>query len=625
MSKKKAVQKPIKSVTIKKPQEKKHYNFFLPLIFIFTVMLYSNTFTNGFVMDDGAMITDNKTVMKGFDGIKEIFQQSTAFGSTGERFGAYRPLTMTFFATEIGLFGKDNFMFHLIHVLFYALGCMVVFLVLKKLLKKYNPLLPLLSILFFIAHPVHTEVAANLKSMDEILCIIFSFLSLLFFYEYYEKSRISYALIGWLLFFLSLFTKENAATFIIIIPLALYYFFEKTDFKKLLLISIPNLLFVLIFLYIRSKVLDEIPPRPQIINNTLAASSDIFERFATILFFQLYNLRLLFFPNILSWDYGFNQLPLKTFSDSLVLLSLLVFSGMFIFAIITLKKKNIISFFVLFYFITLIASSNILQLIAATIAERFLFMPSVSFCILLSFLILKINKIKIQSFSQEKKMQFIYVISGLIFILFSIKTFSRNKDWQSNMTLFASGVNTSPNSYRTNTAYAFECVKAGEKETDSLQKKNFFHLSVNHFKKAISVYAVNPSDWFNLGVAYNYLSMSDSAEPTLLKAYQLDSNNISRSYSLGVFYKGTKNHKQSLKYFIRTKQLDTKYDDVDFEIALNYHLLNDLQNAIKYYEFAILRKPNHHDALSNILIIYKNYQDIEKVNYYSQLLEKVNK
>ena len=137
-----AKKKIVKSTPIKQQVQHKspnYYKFVLPFIFILAIALYSNTIHNGFVMDDGAMITENKTTQKGFDGIGDLFKESTAFGSTGERFGAYRPVTMSFFAIEVGLWNNDPLIMHIIHILLYAIACCIVYLTLRKLLVKLHP------------------------------------------------------------------------------------------------------------------------------------------------------------------------------------------------------------------------------------------------------------------------------------------------------------------------------------------------------------------------------------------------------------------------------------------------------------------------------------------------------
>src|ERR1035437_1418736 len=136
-------QPPAKKQAQQKPVAKKQFSIseyqFPILIFLFAFLLYSNTLHHGFVMDDGAMIANHTTVQKGFKGIKELFGQSSVYGSTKENFGTYRPLTMSLFALEKQFFGNNSTAFHFVQVLLYAVLCVVIFVLLKKLFVLTPP------------------------------------------------------------------------------------------------------------------------------------------------------------------------------------------------------------------------------------------------------------------------------------------------------------------------------------------------------------------------------------------------------------------------------------------------------------------------------------------------------
>src|ERR1051326_612565 len=190
----------------------KHQKFdrwFPFLIFAFAFLLYSNTLGHDFVMDDGAVITNHETVKKGFGGIKELFGQSSVYGSTKENFGTYRPLTMSLFAVEYSFFKDNPAPYHFIHILLYSILCVTIFILLRKLLKNYGPLLPFIAVLLFAAHPVHTEVAANIKSADEMLSLLFCSLTLLFNIYFLETSAKKYLAASFLFFSGALFSKES--------------------------------------------------------------------------------------------------------------------------------------------------------------------------------------------------------------------------------------------------------------------------------------------------------------------------------------------------------------------------------------------------------------------------------
>ena len=99
---------------------------------------------------------------------------------------------------------------------------------------------------------------------------------------------------------------------------------------------------------------------------------------------------MLFFPHPLSYDYSFNQIPYKHLDEPWVWVSVFIFVTMFIFSIVGFKLKNVFSFCILMFLITLSIGSNLFVDIGMIFGERLLFIPSVFFSL---FLALAGNKI----------------------------------------------------------------------------------------------------------------------------------------------------------------------------------------------------------------------------------------
>ncbi|HRI59336.1 MAG TPA: hypothetical protein PK228_06425, partial [Saprospiraceae bacterium] len=137
------------------------------LIFAFAFLLYANTFSHGFVLDDSIVITDNMFTKKGAEGIPGILSKDTFFGyfkveGKAELVmgGRYRPLTLVLFALVYQLFGESTFVFHLLTVLLFATTCVVLYRTLLLLFRPrfgedYTVLLAWMSAVLFAAHPIH--------------------------------------------------------------------------------------------------------------------------------------------------------------------------------------------------------------------------------------------------------------------------------------------------------------------------------------------------------------------------------------------------------------------------------------------------------------------------------------
>ena len=104
-------------------------------------LLYANTLSHGFVLDDKIVITENQFTKQGFSGIKDIFTHDSMTGFFGRdknlvAGGRYRPLSMAIHAVEWEIFGDWPLVYHLINVLCYALTGILLFFVLLQFFSQ---------------------------------------------------------------------------------------------------------------------------------------------------------------------------------------------------------------------------------------------------------------------------------------------------------------------------------------------------------------------------------------------------------------------------------------------------------------------------------------------------------
>jgi hypothetical protein len=587
------------------------------LIFTIAFVLYYPTLKYGFVMDDGAVITDNKTVKRGTEAIIQLFKESSVYGSTGENFGTYRPLIMAMFAYEYSIAKGSPYLHHFLNVLFYGICCVVVYTTLRKFLKKFNPFIPLIATLLFIVHPVHSEVVANIKSRDEIMSMLFLFAAAGFMFDYFEQQKKSKQLISWLFFTLALFSKESAVTFLFIIPL-LFYFFTEVPLKRVLQACAPYLTSLFVYLIARSAVLDPITSNMPVINNVLVEAKNLGEKFATISFIMFLYIKNLLTSNGLSFDYGYAHVTIKQFSDPIVITTFLMFVWMFIYVIWKFKTKNIWVFSILFYLATLSVSSNVLVMIAATMADRFLFVPSLAFTIAIAAGFISMFKIKL---NDEKNIKWLVLTPALVIGGFwFVKTSERNPVWESNYTLFKSGTISAPKSYRTNRAFAVENLVTFQKEVDTTKKAQYLKDMTTYYRKAVAIYPKMADDCFNMAICYYYNNNLDSAKIWYNNCVNINSNYSNAQYNMAMIYSNEKNHDLALKHFLEVYRVNKDFMDTNFKIGLHYHYKNDFSNAIPFYEQFLATHPGNTDVLSNLSLAYLGLKQNDKYTYYQQQL-----
>jgi tetratricopeptide (TPR) repeat protein len=230
-----------KQAPVQKPASKwwqKNY-FFEGLIFAFTFLLFANSISNSYNMDDELVTINQRLTSKGISAIPEIFTSPYYQDESGYSY-EYRPVVLTSFAIEHQIFGDNPHVSHFWNVLLYALFCVLLYRLLLLLFKDYSPLFALAITLLFAVHPSHTEVVCSIKNRDEILGLGFSLLACLYAIRSIREKKIWMLVLVPVFFVLSLLSKLTFLSFAFIIPLALILF-EEFDLWRLLFI-VPSLL-----------------------------------------------------------------------------------------------------------------------------------------------------------------------------------------------------------------------------------------------------------------------------------------------------------------------------------------------------------------------------------------------
>jgi tetratricopeptide (TPR) repeat protein len=626
----------------------KQRNFTIPLsakqinigIFLLGFLLYANTLTHDFTLDDAIVISDNEFTQKGFGGLIDIFTKDTFHGFFGEAGkdklvsgGRYRPFTLAMFAIEHALFGASPLMHHLINILLYIFLAFMLFktshlLFLQKFDEEEAQLLSLGLTIIFMIHPIHTEAVANIKGRDEIMSLLGSVSALyIMARKGFDNLNLKDYLLTGFIFLIGLLSKENAITFVVVAPLCAWIFF-KNPFKA----ALPFFLGALVFMLIRTSVIGldlGAAPSGEFMNNPylkiengqyVAFSGS--EKFATICFTLWKYIQLLVFPYPLTHDYYPNHISVKTFSNPLALLGLLSYIGLFIASIFGSIKKKTWAFFTAYYLITISIVSNIVFPIGTHMSERFVFMPSVGFAGLAALLLLRTNK-----------KTFLFILLALT-ILFGFLTVKRNMVWKDNFTLFTTDAETSRNSAKVNNAAGgiisdyvktmndgpekTSLIEKGHKHLDNaisahpnyvnayLLKGNLFFYQ-NKYNEAIQYYdtalRIDPSyneasnnKFLALRAAGRYygekLNDLQQSAAFLQKAIQIQPNDFETNRLLGTCYGIMGNHALAVKYFKKCSELQPKNADIFVNLARAYEMNGNADMAAKTASIAQELKAN---------------------------------
>lgn len=607
-------------MTIEKLQSNQNYlfhfnkNFQLLLLLILGLGFYVNSIGNDYALDDGLVISDNPYTLKGLGGIADIFTHDSyygfyqKYGSNGELSGGrYRPLSITTFAIEYEFFGLNPHLSHAVNVLLYLLSILVLYLLLSKYWFPDKRWLPFFITLLFTIHPLHTEAVANIKGRDEILSLLLLLCSLFWLFKYVgnRSSKRNALLFSLFAYGLALFSKENGITFLALIPLSLFVF-AGMKFKQSLKTMLPYLLVALIYLFIRYQVVGFGAENMNNIMNNPFASASWSQKYASIFFILLYYLRLLVFPNPLSYDYGFNTFPYRDFGDFWVLFSILLQASFLIYALMKINKRNVIAFAILYYFITLSIVSNLFINLGGTMGERLIYHSSLGFVMLIALTGEKVF-LYLSRFNKAFARTILMLIVISLIVLSAFKTISRNKDWNDNDTLFIKDVTSVPNSVKANVAASTAYISMADKTDIKTKKDQYLKKAERLLIHAKSIYPGFADIYMNLGGIYYRQENYEAAEMAWLKGKDIQPNhpNLPQYFKLlgSVFYKEGL-QKGSIQNFEDAEKLLKKsaaYMPGNAEIWYNLggaqYSLHDYRAALKSFEKAVKLRPGYEEAI----------------------------
>ncbi|OWY24713.1 tetratricopeptide repeat protein [Sphingobacteriales bacterium UPWRP_1] len=594
-----------------------------PLLVLFALgfFLYAYTFSFQYALDDKLYITDNQFTKKGFAGIPDILSQESLVGFWGQKKdllegGRYRPLGIVTFAIEIGLWGEKPGISHFFNVILYCLAGLLLFRILFLLFppKENTPwylTLPFITTALFMAHPLHTEVVANIKGRIEILESVGVLLTLYCALKYLQKE--SY---GWLAaifgaFFMALMSKESAVTFLAIIPLTLY-FFTKAPVRQHLLVLAPLTAATVLFLAIRQAVVGYFIGSDKVVIDELLndpfLGSSIPDKFATIFYTMGLYIKLLFLPVTLTHDYYPKQIPIIGWSNPGAFLSLLLYVVLGLYALWGLVKKQVPAYGIWVYLLSFSVVSNLVFPIGTFMNERFMYLPSIGFCLIAGWWLTEVLPKYLKPVNLQKTLTAVF---GVLLVLYSVRTLARLPAWYDNETLFLTDVNNSPNSTKVNTSAGGTLVEKAAKLPKTNPDRNPMLIKgIGYLDKALQIYPTNYNALLLRGNAHYELNADyDKMFESYVKLLENNPDHPQVLQNLGMMSETENDPKNVDKLigFIEQKALPLGPSS-----AIPYSALgkmygkkkNDLDKAIFYFEKALAIDPANATVLQDITTAY---------------------
>jgi len=573
------------------------------LVFLSAFLLYANAIGHEYALDDWMYTTGNASMHQGFPAFTDLWTKGSFPGLNGPNDNNYRPLALSSFMVETQIFGFNPHVGHLINVLLFALSGVSIYVLLTRLFPTLHRAFPLLMVLLFVFHPVHVEAVANIKGRDDLLCLLFGIVSLLQIHRYARTLQAASYWSSVLAFAACVLSKESGVTFLLVIPLALY-FFTSIGFTRIVKISIPYLAVAFLYLVVFKSVLGSITiARLPIMDNTLMAATSTPDRLATNFVLLGKYVNRLVVPYPLSWDYSYNQIPIVSFVNVWAIAGLLLYFGLGTYAVVRAKSKDVFAFAILFYLATLSISSNLFVKIATTFAERLLYTPSLGFCMAVPLLIAKLLAIDPEAKTAQKS-RWLYGTVGTVLLAFGIILVARNEAWANNMTLFSAGVITSPNSARAQAALGNELKNEASRTPDPATRASLLKQALGRYETATAIYPKDPDTWVTQADIYRQTGDRDKAIGAYERTLAIDPQYVRAMNGLGLTYCDRKDYDKGIALFEQALAASPRYADALVNLGAAYHGKGDFQNAIKAYTRSLTLRPDNPLVLANLANVY---------------------
>jgi tetratricopeptide (TPR) repeat protein len=580
-------------------QKKVSFTEFIPILIILFVsfLVYFNTLFGDFVYDDVMQIVGNPWILDARN-IPTIFSKDVwAFnpGTAGMVSNYYRPLMYVTFVLNYQLFGLKPWGFHLVNILFHCGASVLVFLIIRRLLNEqrdpgsssyFSP--AFMAAVLFALHPIHTEAVTWISGLPD---VAFTFFYLLAFYLYIRSETV---LSGNYLFSIGCFAvsalfKEPALTLPVVL-LAYDYLCrnKRASFTDSVKRYTPYFLIGVGYLALRIHALGEFAPMKGHVK--LSAYQYAINVFP--LFIQY--LAKLLFPLNLNAFYVFHPITsLFELKGALSLMATVVFVVLFP---VTLKKNRVAFLGLVFMTMPLLPVLYIPGIVGEnTFADRYLYLPSVGYVLLLAiFLSWAKNKL-------PRSLKSITILFLIIGGLYAVGTVSRNNIWKDNLTLWTDTVRKSPDSAIVHNNLAFAYGSSGQQAR-----------AIEEYQTAVRLKPDYVEGHFNLGVVYASQGQWNKAIAEYQTVIRVNPAFIAAHYNLGIIYASQGQWDRAIAEYRATLQLNPNNSDAHNNLGVAYASLGQWDKAIAEYETALRLNPDLADTHCNLGIAYASQGQWDK-------------
>ena len=583
----------------------KHRAFAAALLFLVSFSVFIPSLRNGLVWDDVTLFTRHKSASLDF----KLLVPSRSEEARGSKY--FRPVYSASLVIDNRIWGVSPFGYHLTNILLHSVSTVLLYFLILLLFKEFKrgsgESEAFLSSMLFALYPLHVESVSFIAARGDLLAGMFFLMCLIFYILSYRKFFLIF--LAGVCLYLSFLSKEVAFSFPIIIlgfDLISRRFLTRVNIIKYLIICS----LVLFYFYIRSgSVINFLSMwNQQGLSETEGISGA--GEFITI-FLSTY----LFYAEKLLFPYNLNHfIGTITSGGALhIMISVLFIAAVTaVFIMSVRKKENVTAFSLLWIFATLgpAVLIAIYPLAITRFAERFVYVPSAGYCMLVGYLLVRAG-----SLIGRKWLS--WVIGGLLCASYLFVVVKGQEIWRDELTFWEAALRKSPDQIVPKLRYGEALESSGR--TDEAINQFLMALSPaidsDYRGKAMAAHGlgvayiakgdyVKAEKWFKVALDYSpsYASMyyfymgfvsykkndPENSKMYLLKALGKDPSLVKAHFFLGLIYFIEANREKSAdKYRLAESSLknalkyDPRFARANILLAKIYLALGDRKKAVE--------------------------------------------
>ena len=580
--------------------------------------IYWNSLYNKFVnMDDPDLIVQNKYIKAlNVQNIQAIFTPGVAGGT-------YQPIRTLSYALDYRFWKLNPVGYHLTNILCHACSTLLIFFIAYALAedKKQSPLeggrgvyhlLPFvyacLASLLFAVHPVHVEAVTWLSGRRDVLSVALALLSFYCFLQFLKnspphplsfadakergnpglatspsllrreggggelKNTVFFYLLSLLLFAMGLLAKSSVVVLPFLLVLYDICFLPSRSRKwRRMWDYVPFFLVASGFTVVFMSV-----ARASGVARTTYHGEGAYTTFLTMLRVFAEYIYMLFIPRNLSLTYGIR--PVSSVWEPSLLIAAAVLGSIAVLTVLAWKKSKLAFFGICWFFISLLPVSNIIP-IAIVKADRYLYLPSVGFCLVMAWIIGRgwttlSRTVRWASPSKWRPSSLTsigyWLMVAMVICSYTFLTIRRNRDWKDSETLWTATLETTPTS------------------TIALNNLGLIYAQQGMYDKALALYEQ-------------------------LLDYAPNQDHIERVYgNMAEAYAGKQLFDQAIDYYQKSLEANPEYIGAYLGLAKVIMDLGQYENALNIYRTALELEPQNetiYNQLGNLYVVQGKYDD----------------